>query len=81
MTAKFDKVDGVKTGSDVMLAGIKVGTVTHQSLDSDEILAVLQLSLASDVRLPDDSVIKTLADGLLGGQNICPLTPAGRKII
>jgi len=49
LTAKFDKVDGVKTGSDVMLAGIKVGTVTHQSLDSNEFLAVLMLSLASDV--------------------------------
>ena len=36
LTAEFDKVNGVKLGSDVMLAGIKVGTVTHQSLDSDE---------------------------------------------
>ncbi len=36
LTAKFDKVGGVKTGSNVMLAGIKVGTVTHQSLHYDE---------------------------------------------
>ena len=39
--AKFDKVGGVKTGSNVMLAGIKVGAVTDQSPDSDELLAGL----------------------------------------
>ena len=39
--ARFDKAGGVKTGSNVILAGIKVGTVTHQSMDSDEFLAVL----------------------------------------
>ena len=53
-----------------MLAGIKVGTVRHQSLDYDEFLAVLWLSLASDVRLPDNLVINFLADGLLGGKII-----------
>ena len=78
LTAKFDKVDGVKTGSDVMLAGIKVGTVTNQSLDSDEYLAVLQLSLASDVRLPDDSAIKVLSDGLLGGKYLS-IDPGGSE--
>jgi len=78
LTAKFDKVDGVKTGSDVMLAGIKVGTVTHQSLDSDEFLAVLKLSLASDVKLPDDSVIKILSDGLLGGKYLS-IDPGGSE--
>jgi len=78
LTAKFDKVDGVKTGSDVMLAGIKVGTVTNQSLDSDEYLAVLQLSLALNVRLPDDSAIKVLSDGLLGGKYLS-IDPGGSE--
>ena len=65
MTARFVKAGGVKTGSNVMLAGIKVGTVTHQSLDSDEFLAVLELSLASDVKLPDDSVKHTTLSRLI----------------
>jgi len=76
LTAKFDKVDGVKVGSDVMLAGIKVGTVTDESLDTKEYLAVLQLSLASDVQLPDDSVIKIASDGLLGGKYLS-IDPGG----
>ncbi len=76
LTAKFDKVDGVKVGSDVMLAGIKVGTVTDESLDTKEYLAVLQLSLASDVQLPDDSAIKIASDGLLGGKYLS-IDPGG----
>ena len=35
LTARF-----VKTGGNVMPAGIEVGAVTHQSLDSDEFPAV-----------------------------------------
>ena len=78
LTAKCDKVDGVKVGSDVMLAGIKVGTVTDESLDTKEYLAVLQLSLASDVKLPDDSAIKIASDGLLGGKYLS-IDPGGSE--
>ncbi len=78
LTAKFDKVDGVKVGSDVMLAGIKVGTVTDESLDTKEYLAVLQLSLASGVQLPDDSAIKIASDGLLGGKYLS-IDPGGSE--
>jgi len=78
LTAKFDKVDGVKVGSDVMLAGIKVGTVMAQTLDAKEYLAVLELSLSSDVKLPDDSAIKIASDGLLGGKYLS-IDPGGSE--
>jgi phospholipid/cholesterol/gamma-HCH transport system substrate-binding protein len=78
LTAKFDKVDGVKVGSDVMLAGIKVGTVTDESLDTKEYLAVLKISLASNVQLPDDSAIKIASDGLLGGKYLS-IDPGGSE--
>ena len=78
LAARFDRVDGVKIGSDVMLAGIKVGTVTKQSLDPVEYLAVLQITLASDVKLPDDSAIKIASDGLLGGKYLS-IDPGGSE--
>ena len=78
LSARFDKVDGVKIGSDVMLAGIKVGTVIEQSLDPKEYLAVLQISLATDVQLPDDSAIKIASDGLLGGKYLS-IDPGGSE--
>jgi len=78
LIAKFDKVDGIKVGSDIMLAGIKVGTVTDQILDAKEYLAVLSLSLSSDVKLPDDSTIKIASDGLLGGKYLS-IDPGGSE--
>ena len=78
LAARFDRVDGVKVGSDVMLAGIKVGTVIKQTLDPTEYLAILQISLASDVKLPDDSAIKIAADGLLGGKYLS-IDPGGSE--
>ena len=35
VTAEFDRVDGLATGSDVRMSGIKIGTVTAQSLNKD----------------------------------------------
>jgi len=78
LMAKFDKVDGVKVGSDVMLAGIKVGTVLEQRLDTEEYLAVLKISLSSDVKLPEDSAIKIASDGLLGGKYLS-IDPGGAE--
>ncbi|MFP6773148.1 MAG: outer membrane lipid asymmetry maintenance protein MlaD [Alphaproteobacteria bacterium] len=78
LMAKFDKVDGVKVGSDVMLAGIKVGTVMEQTLDAEEYLAVLKISMSMDVKLPDDSAIKIASDGLLGGKYLS-IDPGGSE--
>ena len=78
LTAKFDKVDGVKVGSDVMLAGIKVGTVTDQDLDAEEYLAVLKISMSQKVKLPDDSAFKIASDGLLGGKYLS-IDPGGSE--
>ena len=78
LMAKFDKVDGVKVGSNVMLAGIKVGTVMEQTLDAEEYLAVLKISMSMDVKLPDDSAIKIVSDGLLGGKYLS-IDPGGSE--
>jgi phospholipid/cholesterol/gamma-HCH transport system substrate-binding protein len=78
LIAKFDKADGVKIGSDVMLAGIKVGTVTEQSLDGVDYLAILKISLSTEVKLPDDSSIKVTSDGLMGGKYLS-IDPGGSE--
>ena len=66
LTAQFEKVDGISVGSDVMLGGIKIGSVVGQRLDTQTFLAVLDLSLSDSIKLPTDSSIKVASDGLLG---------------
>ena len=67
LSATFNRADGVTPGTDVRIAGIKVGTVTGLSLDPKLYQAKVELDVASDVKLPDDSQIKVATEGLLGG--------------
>lgn len=64
--ARFDRVDGIAPGSDVRIAGIKVGSVSSLELDSQRYLAHVKLRIDEGVQLPDDSQIKIASNGLLG---------------
>ena len=74
LTARFDRIDGIGIGSDVRMAGIKVGTVVSSQLDPYTYQAVVTLSLDDEVQLPTDTAIAITAEGLLGGtyMNLLP---------
>ncbi len=74
--AKFDRVDGLATGADVRVAGIKVGSVTSQELAPQTFQAIVHMSIANDIKLPDDSNIKVASEGLLGGSYLS-IEPGG----
>jgi phospholipid/cholesterol/gamma-HCH transport system substrate-binding protein len=76
LTAKFDRVDGVKPGADVRISGIKVGSVLSQKLNSETYLAEIKLSIEPSVRVPKDTAAKILLSGLLGDTYIS-LSPGG----
>lgn len=76
VTARFDRTDGVNVGTDVRLSGIKVGTVSKLGLDPKTYSAVATLTLAENVRLPDDSSVRITSDGLLGNQYLS-IEPGG----
>ena len=56
VSARFDRVDGLRTGGDVRISGIKVGTVTSQSLDQQTFLAVVHLTIDPSIKLPVDTI-------------------------
>lgn len=66
LTAEFMKVGGLSIGSDVRINGIKVGTVTAQKLNNEDYTVDVVFSISSDVKLPKDSVVAIVGDGLLG---------------
>ena len=78
VVAKFDKVDGINVGSDVLLGGIKIGTVSDQKLDLKTYLAVLSITLRDDIKLPTDSSIKITSSGLLG-ENYLSIEPGAEE--
>lgn len=78
LIAKFDRVDGLNIGSDVRLAGIKIGTVTSQELDPETYEAIVHVVISDEVALPTDTAAVITSEGLLGG-NYLSMLPGGME--
>ncbi len=76
ISAKFDRIDGIRRGSDVRMSGIKIGTVTDQALDPETYLAVVKLNIDTNIKLPLDTTAAIISDGLLGDKYMA-LSPGG----
>ncbi len=76
LRASFRSVEGVTVGTDVRLAGVKVGTVTALDLNPQTFFADAVLSVDDKVQLPVDSAALVSSEGLLGG-NFVELVPGG----
>lgn len=76
LTASFRSIEGVSVGTDVRLAGVKVGTVTELALNPATFFADATISMRKDVLLPEDSAILVSSEGLLGG-NFIEILPGG----
>ncbi|MBQ9235546.1 MAG: outer membrane lipid asymmetry maintenance protein MlaD [Alphaproteobacteria bacterium] len=70
VNATFLKVGGLNVGSDVRINGIKIGTVVSQKLDEEDYTAKVVMSIASNIKLPKDSVAAIVSDGLMGDKFI-----------
>lgn len=78
--ARFDKVDGLAIGGEVKISGINVGTVTGQRLDEETYSAIVEINIASSIKLPEDTFAKITSEGLLGG-NYLVLDPGGSDVM
>ncbi|MBU2962456.1 outer membrane lipid asymmetry maintenance protein MlaD [Citreicella sp. C3M06] len=76
LTASFRSLEGVSVGSDVRLAGVKVGTVSEIALNPETYRADMSLTMERGVQVPDDSAILISSEGLLGG-NFVEISPGG----
>jgi phospholipid/cholesterol/gamma-HCH transport system substrate-binding protein len=74
--AQFDNIAGLGAGSDVRLGGVKIGSVTSDSIDPKTFLANVTISIRDDIQLPKDSSAIITSEGLLGGKYLA-LAPGG----
>ena len=79
ISALFNRIDGIKIGSDIRMSGIKIGTVANQELDNSSFEAKVLMSIDSKILIPDHSSAKITSDGLLGG-NYISIEPGGSDI-
>ena len=70
LKASFSSVDGISVGSDVKIAGVKVGEVTAIEVDSKTFIAKTEFKIISKFKIPTDSSASIQSSGLLGGKYI-----------
>jgi phospholipid/cholesterol/gamma-HCH transport system substrate-binding protein len=80
LTASFRSANGISVGTDVRLAGVKVGTISDMALNPQTYFADVVVTLDTAVQLPTDTAILISSEGLLGG-NFIELVPGGAEEI
>ena len=76
VTALFPNASGVNVGTDVRVAGLKIGSVVDQKLDPQTYQVAVTLALDPAVKMPSDSSAAITSEGLLGSTFVA-LTPGG----
>lgn len=67
LIAAFRSAEGISIGTEVRLAGVRIGAVTGMELNPQSFLAETTFSVDPSIVLPDDSAIAISSEGLLGG--------------
>ena len=55
LTASFRSVEGITVGTDVRMAGVKIGTVTSLALNPSSFFADATVTVKNGIAVPDDS--------------------------
>jgi phospholipid/cholesterol/gamma-HCH transport system substrate-binding protein len=76
--AEFDNIGAVNVGTDVRMAGIKIGSVVAQELSTETYQARITMAIDPKVKLADDTTAKVSSEGLLGAPFIA-LEPGGSE--
>ena len=70
VNASFRSAEGIALGTDVRMAGVKIGTVTEMELSPTTFRAEVTVAIKKTIEIPDDSAIAVTSEGLLGGNFI-----------
>jgi len=74
LSAQCDNAEGISEGSDIKIAGIKIGFVEAIELDEKNYYATLTMKILDEVKLPVDSDAAIVTSGFLGNRFIA-VTP------
>jgi len=77
ITARVSNAAGLSSGTDVRIAGVKVGTVVDSKLDKETFEAVLTLNIDRKVKLAEDTSMSCGIESLLGGNYVVIQPGAG----
>ena len=70
LSAEFDNAEGINVGTDVRMAGVKIGTVLSMVLNPENYQAAVTMTVDPKLKLTEDATAKVTAEGLLGSKFI-----------
>lgn len=76
ITAIFNKIDGLESGSPVRVSGVKVGQVLDFKINPDNYRAIVRMNIREDIHLPLDTAAVISSAGMLDGKFLS-LEPGG----
>ena len=77
ISASFQNVGGIKTGSSVSMAGVNIGRISNIAYDSETFEARVDMSIRKEFsEIPKDSSASILTAGLLG-EKFIGIEPGG----
>lgn len=79
LKARFANISGLKEGSTVELAGVKIGKVAKIHLDDYE--ALVEMLIDPDVKLQEDTIASIRTQGIIGDKYIKIKTGGSDEII
>ncbi|MDA9294109.1 outer membrane lipid asymmetry maintenance protein MlaD [bacterium] len=74
--ASFRSAEGIDVGTEVRMAGVKIGSVSSLHLNSVSLQADAEFLILTDIKIPDDSAAVISSEGLLGGSFV-EILPGG----
>ena len=77
--ARFLNAGGLNEGSSVQIAGVKVGAVGSIVLNKEQMVAMVEIKLPTDLVLDDDTIASIKSTGLIGDKFLA-LNPGGSGI-
>jgi phospholipid/cholesterol/gamma-HCH transport system substrate-binding protein len=80
LSASFRSAEGITVGTEVRMAGVRVGTVTGMALNPETFRADTTFTVSGDLELPDDSAVAVASEGLLGGSFV-EIIPGGSPFV
>lgn len=67
LSATFSSAEGVRAGTELRLAGVRVGRVTAMGLDPVSLTARVEVVVNEGISIPADSTLAVASESLLGG--------------
>ena len=74
--ARFTNISGLKEGSEVEIAGVKVGKVQKITLDNYQ--AIVELLINPEIKIQEDSIASIRTQGIIGDKYI-KISPGGAE--